>query len=139
MKKALLSLVLLCLVAVAPAWAQEAGGRKVKTLVDYKAELSLTTEQIKGIGEALKNFQATTTEQRKLLTQYEGEYSKLVSERAPLDQVKQKLRQVTNVNFNLRYADVLTSRKVEGILSTDQLSKWREIQAKVRNKPKPNP
>lgn len=130
MNRALWTVVLLCLFATIPSWAE---GRKVKTLVDYKAELSLTDAQIKDVGEALKNFQTTVTEQRKLLTQYEGEYSKLVSERAPLDQVKQKLRQVTDVNFNLRYADILTSRKVESILSADQLAKWRDIQSKVRS------
>jgi hypothetical protein len=130
-------IALLLMAASSTALAEKTSpDRKVRTLVDYKAELSLTDVQIKEIGEALKAFQTTMVEQRKLLTQYEGEYSKLVSERAPLDQVKQKLRQVTDVNFNLRYADVLTSRKVEGILSADQLTRWREIQAKVRKAPK---
>lgn len=131
-----LLLALICFLTALPSLAE---GRKVKTLVDYKAELSLTDTQIKEIGDALKNFQTTITEQRKLLTQFEGEYSKLVSDHAPLEQVKQKLRQLTDVNFNLRYADVLTSRKVEGILSTDQLTRWREIQTKVRSAPKPKP
>ena len=131
-----LLLALICFLTALPSLAE---GRKVKTLVDYKAELSLTDTQIKEIGDALKNFQTTITEQRKLLTQFEGEYSKLVSDHAPLEQVKQKLRQLTDVNFNLRYAVVLPSRKVEGILSTDQLTRWREIQTKVRSAPKPKP
>jgi septal ring factor EnvC (AmiA/AmiB activator) len=136
MNRCLLLLALICFLTAPPGLAE---GRKVKTLVDYKAELSLSDTQIKEIGDALKNFQTTITEQRKLLTQFEGEYSKLVSDHAPLEQVKQKLRQLTDVNFNLRYADVLTSRKVEGILSTDQLTRWREIQTKVRSAPKPKP
>lgn len=138
MLKTVLTLLLSSLLMAAPTLAEtpakpKAEGRKVKTLVDYKAELGLTDAQINEIGEALKSFQVTITEQRKLLTQYEGEYSKLLAEHAPLEQVKQKLRQVTDTNFNLRYADVLTSRKVEGILSADQMSKWRAMQAKVRS------
>ena len=136
-KQALVLLALLGLLVVGPANAQQDGGdRKVKTLVDYKTELSLSDKQIAGIREALKNFQATIVEQRKLLTQYESEYSKLVAEKAPLDQVKQKLRQVTDTGFNLRYADVLTSRKVESILTADQMAKWREIQSKARSTPR---
>lgn len=142
MLKTMLTLLLTGLLLAAPAMAETPAkpkpeGRKIKTLVDYKAELGLTDAQITEIGEALKSFQTTITEQRKLLTQYETEYSKLLSDHAPLEQIKQKLRQVTDTNFNLRYADVLTSRKVEGILSADQMSKWRAMQAKVRSAPKP--
>lgn len=133
MKRALVMLALFGLVALGPAVAKPGGEeRKVKTLVDYKTELSLTDKQVTDIRDALKSFQVTVVEQRKLLTQYEGEYSKLVAAKAPLDQIKQKLRQVTDTNFNLRYADVLTSRKVESILTADQIARWRDIQAKVR-------
>lgn len=132
MKRVFLILALLGLMVLSPVLAEQGGDRKVKTLVDYKTELSLTDKQIADIRDALKNFQVTIVEQRKLLTQYEGEYSKLVAEKAPLDQIKQKLRQVTDTNFNLRYADVLTSRKVESILTPEQMTKWRDIQAKVR-------
>ncbi len=139
MFKTILTALLAGSLLLAPALAEtpaktppKAEGRKIKTLVDYKAELGLSDAQITEIGEALKSFQVTITEQRKLLTQYEGEYSKLLADHAPLEQIKQKLRQVTDTNFNLRYADVLTSRKVEGILSAEQMSKWRAMQAKVR-------
>lgn len=130
----------LVLLLVCPALAQKQGqapSKKVKTLVDYKAELGLSDKQVADIGAALKSFQTTMVEQRKLLMKYEGEYSKLVSDHAPLDQVKQKLRQVTDTNFNLRYADVLTSRKVESIMTGDQIAKWRAIQAKVRGTKSP--
>lgn len=131
-----LLLFLALLILAAPwAWAEDSGRRKVKTLVDYRSELALTDQQVEDIGAALKAFQATLTEQRKLQKQYESEYAKLLAERAPLDQIKQKLRQVTDTNFQLRYADVLTSRKVESILRSDQLAKWRAIQNQVRQAP----
>lgn len=135
MKPSFLSLFLALFLTLALSASADNSGkdqRKLKTLVDYKMELSLSDTQVDEIKKALKSFHTTTTEQRKLLSQYEAEYSKLVSERAPLEQVKQKLRQVTDTNFNLRYADVLTSRKVESTLSAEQLTKWRGIQSKVR-------
>lgn len=136
MKRSLLPLLLALILAVATGVGAEdtaKGQRKLKTLVDYKTELSLTNTQVDEIGKALQSFHDITSKQRKLLNEYEAEYAKLVADKAPLDQVKQKLRQVTDTNFNLRYADVLTSRKVESILSAEQLSTWRGIQAQVRN------
>jgi hypothetical protein len=133
MKYLALCLLSMTFLLCGPALAQKGGQpKKVRTLVDYKTELSLTDQQIEDIRESLKAFQTTVVEQRKLLRQYEGEYAKLVADHAPLDQVKQKLRQVTDTGFNLRYADVLTSRKVESILTADQLQKWRQIQTRVR-------
>ncbi len=132
-KITLLVLTFLTLVVAQPTLAQDAvKGKKIKTLVDYKAELSMTDAQITEITDALKNYQATVVAQKKLLTQYNTEYTQLLKDRAPLDEIKQKLRQVSDVSFNLRYVDVLTSRKVEDTLSTEQLTKWRSIQAKVR-------
>lgn len=129
----LLILTFLAFVVAPSALAQDAAkDKKIKTLVDYKAELSMTDAQITQITDALKNYQATVVAQKKLLNQYNTEYAQLLKARAPLDEIKQKLRQVSDVGFNLRYVDVLTSRKVEDALSTEQLAKWRSIQAKVR-------
>lgn len=137
MKRVLVALLALSMFVLTPVNAEPSKGRKVKTLVDYKTELTLSDAQVSQIQDALKTFRTTIVEQRKLLSQFEGEYSKLVAEKAPLEQIKQKLRQVTDTNFNLRYADVLTSRKVESILTDEQLARWREIQSKVRSAPKP--
>jgi len=106
--------------------------RSVKTLVDYKDELGLSEEQVSTIRAALANYAATLKEQRAALSGYEKEYSELVKSQAPLSEIKSKLRQATDARFNLRYADVLTSRLVTEALSEEQMAKWREIQSKVR-------
>lgn len=126
---------LLLVLAAGPSWAQteeKKEQKKIKTIVDYRDELGLTDEQVNGVAEALKSFQETVNTQRKLLIQYEKEYRELLAAHAPLPEIKQKLRQVADTRFNLRYADVVTSRKVEQVMSEEQLKKWREIQAKVR-------
>lgn len=141
MKSLLLTLIVLIGLGASPALAQDSGDKKdpkpaakpVKTLVDYKDELGLTDEQINGVAEALKNFQETIKTQKSLMVTYEQDYRKLLKDHAPLPEIKQKLRQIADVRFNLRYADVVTSRKVEGLMTAEQLKKWRAIQAKVRS------
>lgn len=129
---------LLSALAPIPSFAETPAAKpktsKVKTLIDYRSDLNLSDKQVKEIRDTLIAYQTVVTEQRKALSQYEKEYSGLVSERAPLEQIKSKLRQITDASFTLRFADVQTARRVESTLSADQLKKWRDIQAKVRQK-----
>ena len=118
--------------------AQEAGApdkppqKKIKTMIDYKDELGLSEEQVKEVSTALLSFQATVKKQRAILTQSEQDYKQLLQDEAPLADIKSKLRTIADTRFQLRYADVLTSRRVSEALTDEQMSKWREIQTKVR-------
>ncbi len=126
------SILFVLLLTLIPTQAENGKKPRVKTLLDYQKELSLSDGQVKEIKETLAAYQTVIAQQRRGLAQYEKEYSKLVAERAPMDQIKQKLRQLTDTTYNLRLSDVQTARKVESILSADQLKKWRELQNKVR-------
>lgn len=131
----IVSLLLLFLFLV-PAWAQSptpAPKRKIKTMVDYKEELSLTEEQIKTISTTLVSFQSLVKKQKTNLATYEQEYRKMIQEGAPLPEIKGKLRQIADTRFILRYADVLTSRRVSETLTDEQMEKWKAIQAEVRS------
>lgn len=128
----ILSLLLLALLTLNTAHAEDGKRARAKTLLDYKKELSLSESQVKDIKETLSAYQTVIAQQRKSLAEHEKQYSSLVAARAPMDQIKQKLRQVTDTTYTLRLSDVQTARKVESILSADQLKKWREMQNKVR-------
>ena len=119
------------------ALAQQSGAAKpakktVKTMISYKEQLNLSDAQIKEIETALTSYQATVTQQRTTLGTLEQEFKSLVQGKAPLPDIKSKLRQITDTRFQLRYSDVLTSRRVSDALSTEQMAKWREIQQRVR-------
>ena len=101
-------------------------------MIDYKDELGLSEEQVKEVSTALLSFQATVKKQRAILTQSEQDYKQLLQDEAPLADIKSKLRTIADTRFQLRYADVLTSRRVSEALTDEQMSKWREIQTKVR-------
>lgn len=130
-----LLLILSCLLAV-PSLAQESAGadkpKKIKTMVDYKDELGLSDQQVKSVTEALAGFQNTVKTQRQALQTQEAEFKSLLQSKAPLPDIKAKLREIADTRFSLRYADVLTSRRVSDTLTAEQMTKWREIQAKVR-------
>ncbi len=137
MRRFCIGLMFLSMLLGAPVAAQDQAPAKdepkrVKTIVDYREELGLTQEQIDQVAEALKNFQETINTQRKAMVQYEKDYTELLKSHAPLPEIKQKLIQIEGARTKLRYADVVTSRKVESIMSEEQMTKWRGIQAKVR-------
>jgi hypothetical protein len=120
------------------AWAQDGSGqkappkKKIKTMVDYQKELGLSDEQVAEVNASLVSFQETVTAQRAKLAQYEKEYKILLQNEAALADIKSKLRQIADTRFQIRYADVLTSRRVSNALTDEQMDKWREIQTKVR-------
>lgn len=140
MKKTLAVMVLSALLMTLPLGAEETGAKKesskqeVKTMIDYKNELGLSEAQVNSVRDALVGFQKTIKTEREALAQQEKEFQSLLQAEAPLADIKAKLRQISDTRFNLRYADVLTSRRVKEALTPEQMEKWRAIQAKVRTK-----
>lgn len=119
------------------ALAQQSGAAKpakktVKTMISYKDQLNLSDAQVKEIETAFTSYQANVNQQRKELASLEQEFKALVQGKAPLPEIKSKLRQITDTRFRLRFSDVLTSRRVSDALSAEQMTKWREIQQNVR-------
>lgn len=115
----------------APSAAPSAAPR-IKTIGDYKAELGLKDEQIEQIKGALATFQKDLTARNNALVQARREYAQLINKHADLAEIKAKLKQIGDLEYEIRVLDVETSRKIETILTPGQLKKWREIQAAAR-------
>jgi hypothetical protein len=49
-----------------------------------------------------------------------------------LDQIKKNLMDQANHQASIRYDDIVASRKINKVLSADQLAKWRSIQDSQR-------
>ncbi|MEW6282999.1 MAG: hypothetical protein AB1758_30580 [Candidatus Eremiobacterota bacterium] len=131
----MLWLVLAAAVLVRGAWGEE--GQRVRTLVDYRQELGLSAGQIQEIAVTLRRFQEDTTTLKLKLVAAEREVASSLDRRAHLAVIKGHLRQVEELRYQVRLLDVETSRKVESILSADQLRKWHSIQARTRPKGAP--
>ncbi len=106
--------------------------RVVKTIFSYKKDLAMTDQQEKDIKDLLTALQKDMIEKRAKLNVIEIELRQMLADRAELKQVKAKLDESAALQAAMRYADVETSRKIEGVMTAEQLKKWREIQAKER-------
>ena len=135
--RSLLLISLLALLA-ASAVAQEDTAppaqqpRKIKTMLDYQKELGLTDKQVTEIKETLTNFQTNVLKLRNAWIKSEVGYKKLIQDHASLEDIKKHLIVNAQLRVNMRYLDVVTSRKVEKILKPEQLEKWKALQTKMR-------
>ena len=141
MKKLLaVAMVLAVLTAGAgSACAQEAGAevaspqrQVVRTIFSYRQELGLTEQQEKAITDTLLDLQKQLIEKRAKLGVAQIELRQMIGDRAELTVIKSKLEQVSALSVDITFTDISASRKIEGILSAEQLKRWRAIQAEAR-------
>jgi hypothetical protein len=138
-KKFLVAASLLAAMCV-PAWAEPAKDQpKVKTIFDYKQELSLSDEQISSMKAQLSELNTSVKTSRELLTKLENDYRALIAKDSTTPaQAKVKLEEIADATVTMRLKDLEISRKITGTMSADQREKWKAIQAKVRAaQPKP--
>ncbi len=139
MKKFLVAASLLAAVCM-PAWAEPTKeSPKVKTIFDYKQELSLSDEQINNMKAQLTELNNSVKTSRELLTKLENDYRALIAkESTTTAQAKTKLEEIADATVTMRLKDLEISRKITGTMTADQREKWKTIQAKVRAaQPKP--
>lgn len=139
MKKILVAASLLAALC-APVWAEPAKEQpKVKTLFDYKQELSLSDEQITNMKAQLNELNNSVKASRELLTKLENDYRALIAkDSTTAAQAKTKLEEIADATVTMRLKDLEISRKITGTMTAEQREKWKAIQAKVRAaQPKP--
>jgi Spy/CpxP family protein refolding chaperone len=106
--------------------------QQVRTIFDYQKELGLTEKQINDIRtlymvlkarlEALNKNRKDDTEALKIL----------ISKEADLKQIRAKLQEIADLSVESGCADVEASRKINAVMTPEQLKKWRSIQAAAR-------
>ena len=138
MLKSCLKLGLLAMLML-PAFADPAKEEsKVKTIFDYKQELSLTDQQIATMKASLVELNDSVKKSRAGLTQMEADYKALIAkDGSTMAEAKSKLQQIADATVAMRLKDLEISRKITGTLSADQQKKWKGIQAQMRAQSKP--
>ena len=109
---------------------QQAG----KTIFDYKAELTLTDDQVKKIKEDLADLDKEVRVFRARLTLLDVDLQKLMEKEGDMTEIKKKVTEAYEIQASIKIADLETARKINGVLKPEQLRKWREIQAKASGK-----
>jgi len=120
-------------IANKPAAAETA---QVKTIFDFKPELKLTDKQETEIKQILTDLNREIQLDRAKLTILSIELEDLGKKEGDLEQIKKNLMDQASLQAAMRYADIVASRKINKVLSPDQLAKWRDIQVSQKGNPK---
>mgnify|MGYP001589451894 CR=1 FL=1 len=107
------------------------------TIFDYKAELKLTDEQEQQIRQILTELASEMELQGARRTIVRHELGDLLKKEADLAQIKKQLEQESALSASMTYEDIAASRRINAILTPEQLKKWRGIQeagARGKNK-----
>lgn len=133
LRMGLAGLAITLLVAGGPAYPQTAPQpAQGKTIFDFKADLKLTDKQEKDIREVLTDLNKELQVTRAKMTILSFELEDLLKKEANLEQIKKNLKDQADLQANLRYADVVATRGVNKVLTPDQLTRWKSIQATGR-------
>ncbi|MBI3268848.1 MAG: hypothetical protein HYZ53_07485 [Planctomycetes bacterium] len=108
------------------------------TIFDYRTELTLTDQQEHDIRQILTDLGRLLRVNQAKLTIINADIEDLVQKEGDLKVVKAKLQEEANLRADTRYADIEASRRINLILTPDQLARWKTIQMKARNDARPN-
>ncbi len=108
--------------------------RNVETIFDYKAEIGLSDQQEKDIRQAVEALVKQARVQQAKLVIAADELETLVSAEADLKVIRAKLMEIATLQVDMRYEDLATSRKINALMTSVQLEKWKKIQEKARAK-----
>lgn len=104
----------------------------VKRIWEYKDELSLSNDQVKNLKNTVEGLNTNLVSLRNKWMAVEQEINQLQVKNAELGQIKTKLQESAGIQVEMRYTDFETARKVMNYLSPEQVTKWRDIQKKIR-------
>ena len=110
------------------------------SIFDFKDQIGLKPDQVKAIkGEANTLIAYLNSEQGKLQSE-QMELVKLIQTEGPLDQIHQHLTAIANMRVEMQMHDIETGRRINKIMTPDQLKKWHDIQARMYHQsPPPTP
>lgn len=141
LKRVLVVVAILLATGVAPAIAQQPSPspspapQQPITIFSYKKELALTDEQETKMKARLQTLQTTVHASREKMSRLQREYATLVNNDAtPLPMIEAKLKEIAALQVANQMEDLKASRDILGILSAEQLKKWRAIQAEAQAK-----
>ncbi|MHB2021231.1 MAG: Spy/CpxP family protein refolding chaperone [Candidatus Xenobia bacterium] len=143
-----LSLALSLLTAVLPAAAQpspsataspSAGSSPIaapahqgNTIFDYQKQLGLSDSQVKKIRAEFDAMQTRRKQNGQALRTLGQQINGLIQKQAPIPDIKAKLQQYYGMQLTMELDDIQTSRKINAIMTPDQLAKWQAIKSKAR-------
>lgn len=106
------------------------------TIFDYSAQLKLQEGQTQNLRDLLNELRQQSARLQTSLVREEQSYRQLVSQQAELGEIRKSLNRIQDLRVSLRMLDISSQRKLEGVLTTQQLGQWRAIQAQIQKQKK---
>jgi hypothetical protein len=104
------------------------------TIFDYKAELNLSDKQEDDIRALLADLNKEVRLGNAKLTIVNSELEELVKTEGDVEQIRKKVKEAFDLQANVKFDDIVATRKINRVLSPEQLKRWRSIQAAARGK-----
>lgn len=135
MRKILVMVAVLSMATVVSCFAQEktkpaaqADKNEPKTIFSYKTEIGLSEKQIGDMKALVEKLQIAINEKSKVIMDSRSELAKMIKNRDNLKLIKAQLEKISASQVELSYYDIETARKIESILTPEQLKKWQNVQ-----------
>jgi len=101
--------------------------KRVYTILDFKDELKLSKEQVEKIRKIIDEFEKRARPLREKIVAQDREIRELLEREADLKEIKGKVKENFSLRADLLIMDIEAGRKIDGVLTPEQLKKWREI------------
>jgi len=108
--------------------AAQADKNEPKTIFSYKTEIGLSEKQIGDMKALVEKLQIAINEKSKIIMDSRSELAKMIKNRDNLKLIKAQLEKISASQVELSYYDIETARKIESILTPEQLKKWQNVQ-----------
>jgi hypothetical protein len=109
--------------------AQPAQGQ---TIFDFKSELNLSDKQEQDIKSILGDLNKNVRLGSAKLTILNSELEELIKNDGDLEQIRKRVKEAFDLQANLKFEDIAATRKINRVLSPEQLKRWRSIQDAAR-------
>ena len=109
---------------------------QAKTIFSFKNEIGLTDDQVLKLKALLYDEQNSIDSSNNTLKELGAELSKAVDEKADMQIIRGKLEEISKIQVDQSCLNIEDGRKIETILSPDQLEKWKDIQKKFSSQAK---
>lgn len=104
------------------------------SIVTYKKELGLTDAQVKSIQQVMDDYRKQAGPLDANVRSAEAQANADLTSHADLPAIKAHLKAYYDARFELHYADLASGRRLESLLTKEQLERWRTLQAEARKK-----
>jgi len=101
--------------------------RRVYTILDFKDELKLSQEQVEKIRKIIDEFEKRAKPLRERVVAQDREIRELLEREADLKEIRGKIKENFSLRADLLIMEIEAGRKIDGVLTPEQLKKWREI------------